>query len=278
MNFQQLRCIREGQRRSFNLTEVAAAPHASQPGVSRQIRALEDALGIDIFMLAGKRLTGLSEPGTYGMPIIEKLLSEAENLRRAGTDYAQTGAGTLRIAATHSQVREEPALQTGFSFALSRRSALFRKNGGCWLRVELSGRSSQRNSLVYGLVGLSTAVWPLKHCSKAPAAGPHDAAARVDEVVLCFWQWLAEGTFDFCLRGRSSRSGDPAHRALLSKRGSAAQTPDSCRADRDPPASDSLPVSRRTVTHSALKSPSSPLAGSRKPWTAASTEGITSRS
>lgn len=166
MNFQQLRCIREGQRRSFNLTEVAATPHASQPGVSRQIRALEDALGIDIFMLAGKRLTGLSEPGTYGMPIIEKLLSEAENLRRAGTDYAQTGAGTLRIAATHSQVREEPALQTGFSFALSRRSALFRKNGGCWLRVELSGRSSQRNSLVYGLVGLSTAVWPLKHCSK----------------------------------------------------------------------------------------------------------------
>jgi LysR family cys regulon transcriptional activator len=105
MNFQQLRSIREAQRRGFNLTEVAAALHTSQPGVSRQIRELEDELGIEIFMRAGKRLTGLTEPGAHVMPIIEKLLSEAENLRRAGADYAQTGAGSLRIAATHSQAR-----------------------------------------------------------------------------------------------------------------------------------------------------------------------------
>ncbi|MCV2355688.1 CysB family HTH-type transcriptional regulator [Paucibacter sp. B2R-40] len=105
MNFQQLRSIREAQRRNFNLTEVAAALHTSQPGVSRQIRELEDELGIEIFMRAGKRLTGLTEPGAHVMPIIEKLLSEAENLRRAGADYAQTGAGNLRIAATHSQAR-----------------------------------------------------------------------------------------------------------------------------------------------------------------------------
>jgi len=105
MNFQQLRSIREAQRRGFNLTEVAHALHTSQPGVSRQIRELEDELGIEIFMRAGKRLTGLTEPGRHVLPIIERMLHEADNLRRAGDDFARTGVGALRIAATHSQAR-----------------------------------------------------------------------------------------------------------------------------------------------------------------------------
>ncbi|SEK86483.1 LysR family transcriptional regulator, cys regulon transcriptional activator [Roseateles sp. YR242] len=105
MNFQQLRSVREAQRRGFNLTEVAQALHTSQPGVSRQIRELEDELGIDIFIRAGKRLTGLTEPGRNVMPIVERLLREAENLRRAGEDFARADSGHLRIAATHSQAR-----------------------------------------------------------------------------------------------------------------------------------------------------------------------------
>ncbi len=105
MNFQQLRSVREAQRRGFNLTEVAHALHTSQPGVSRQIRELEDELGIDIFIRAGKRLTGLTEPGRNVMPIVERLLREADNLRRAGEDFARADSGHLRIAATHSQAR-----------------------------------------------------------------------------------------------------------------------------------------------------------------------------
>ena len=46
MNFQQLRIIRETVRRNFNLTEVAAMLFTSQPGVSRQIRELEEELGV----------------------------------------------------------------------------------------------------------------------------------------------------------------------------------------------------------------------------------------
>jgi LysR family cys regulon transcriptional activator len=105
VNFQQLRSVREAQRRDFNLTEVANALHTSQPGVSRQIRELEDELGIEIFVRAGKRLTGLTEPGRQVLPIVERLLHEADNLRRAGDDFARAGSGTLRIAATHSQAR-----------------------------------------------------------------------------------------------------------------------------------------------------------------------------
>lgn len=105
MNFQQLRSVREAARCGFNLTEVARTLHTSQPGISRQIRELEAELGVEIFVRSGKRLTGLTAPGGAVLPIVERLLQEAENLRRAGDDYAAQGRGTLTIAATHSQAR-----------------------------------------------------------------------------------------------------------------------------------------------------------------------------
>jgi len=105
VNFQQLRSVRETVRCGFNLTDVALSLHTSQPGVSRQIRELEDELGLEIFVRAGKRLTGLTAPGEALLPIVERLLVEADNLKRAGDDFAHQGRGTLRIAATHSQAR-----------------------------------------------------------------------------------------------------------------------------------------------------------------------------
>jgi LysR family transcriptional regulator, cys regulon transcriptional activator len=105
VNFQQLRSAREAARQGFNLTTVAEALHTSQPGISRQIRELEDELGIELFVRAGKRLTGLTAPGETVLPIIERLLQEVDNLKRAGEDFASQSRGTLTIAATHSQAR-----------------------------------------------------------------------------------------------------------------------------------------------------------------------------
>jgi LysR family cys regulon transcriptional activator len=105
MNFQQLRSVREAVRCGFNLTEVAAVLHTSQPGVSRQIRELEDELGVELFVRAGKRLLGLTTAGKALMPIVEELLQGAANLRRAGQDLKGLDEGTLSIAATHSQAR-----------------------------------------------------------------------------------------------------------------------------------------------------------------------------
>lgn len=105
MNFQQLRSVREAVRCNFNLTDVAQALHTSQPGVSRQIRELEQELGIELFVRAGKRLTGLTEPGGHVLPIIERVLMESSNLRLAGEEFAAQQTGVLSIAATHSQAR-----------------------------------------------------------------------------------------------------------------------------------------------------------------------------
>ena len=105
MNFQQLRSVREAVRCGLNLTEVAKVLHTSQPGVSRQIRELEEELGVELFVRAGKRLTSLTEVGQVVLPIVENLLNDADNLRRAGDEYSHQAAGRLSIAATHSQAR-----------------------------------------------------------------------------------------------------------------------------------------------------------------------------
>ena len=97
MNFQQLRSVREAVRCGFNLTEVAHALHTSQPGVSRQIRELEEELGIELFVRAGKRLTGLTEPGGHVLPIIERMLhGEQTTCGRRGRNSWRRQSGRSR--------------------------------------------------------------------------------------------------------------------------------------------------------------------------------------
>ena len=105
MKLQQLRYLTEVVRRGLNVSEAAAALHTSQPGISKQIRALEDELGIQVFVRHGKRLVSLTEPGKAVVNIAERILSEAQNLRRAGEEFANDRLGTLTIAATHTQAR-----------------------------------------------------------------------------------------------------------------------------------------------------------------------------
>lgn len=105
MNFQQLRSVRETVRQGLNLTEAAGKLFTSQPGVSKQIRELENELGIEIFVRRGKRIDALTEPGKAVLEIIERLLQEAENLKQVGHDFRDQAAGTLVIATTHMQAR-----------------------------------------------------------------------------------------------------------------------------------------------------------------------------
>ena len=63
MKLQQLRYLREVAKRGLNLSDAAEALHTSQPGISKQIRQLEDELGVDILVRNGKRVVDVTEPG-----------------------------------------------------------------------------------------------------------------------------------------------------------------------------------------------------------------------
>jgi LysR family cys regulon transcriptional activator len=117
MKLQQLRYLTEVARRGLNVSEAAEVLHTSQPGVSKQIRALEDELGIQVFVRHGKRLVEVTEPGKAVIAIAERILAEAQNLRRAGEEFANEKLGTLTVAATHTQAR----------YALPKAVAAFKK-------------------------------------------------------------------------------------------------------------------------------------------------------
>jgi LysR family transcriptional regulator, cys regulon transcriptional activator len=105
MKLQQLRYACEVARRGLNVSAAAEALHTSQPGISKQIRSLEDELGIEIFVRHGKRIAALTEPGKAVLGIAERILAEAANLKRAGEEFANEKLGTLTVATTHTQAR-----------------------------------------------------------------------------------------------------------------------------------------------------------------------------
>jgi LysR family transcriptional regulator, cys regulon transcriptional activator len=105
MNLQQLRYIHEVARQGLNISSAAEALYTSQPGVSKQIRQLEDELGVDIFTRQGKRLVAVTEPGRHVLAIAARMLGDLDNLRQVGAEFGKESAGNLTIATTHTQAR-----------------------------------------------------------------------------------------------------------------------------------------------------------------------------
>jgi LysR family transcriptional regulator, cys regulon transcriptional activator len=105
MKLQQLRYLSEVARQDLSVSAAADALHTSQPGVSRQIKELEDELGVEIFVRRGKRFTAVTEPGRAVLAIADRILGEVANLKRAGAEFANEKLGTLTIATTHTQAR-----------------------------------------------------------------------------------------------------------------------------------------------------------------------------
>ena len=135
MNLQQLRAVRETSHQAFNLTVVASVLHTTQPAISRQIRELEQELGVELFTRHGKRLTGHTAAGREIVPIVERLLQEQANLRTAAADFKSRDAGELVVATTHTQAR----------YALPRVVAQFRKK---FPQVKLAFHQSEPQRIV----------------------------------------------------------------------------------------------------------------------------------
>ncbi len=105
MNLQQLRFIHEVSRRGLSISEAAEALFTAQPGISKQIRQLEQELGFDIFVRHGKRLVGITDPGRVVLSIAERVLRDTRSLLQVGDEFAGETAGRLAIATTHTQAR-----------------------------------------------------------------------------------------------------------------------------------------------------------------------------
>ena len=193
MNLQQLKAVRETSHQAFNLTLVAAVLHTTQPAISRQIRELEQELGVEIFTRRGKRLTGHTAAGREIAVIVERLLQEQANLRTAVADFRSRDAGELVVATTHTQAR----------YALPRVVTQFRK---IFPQVKLAFHQAEPQRIVDAVrsgdadIGIATEAlaratdllsfpcYTWNHVVVVPADHPLAATVRPTRFDLSFWR------------------------------------------------------------------------------------------
>lgn len=105
MKLQQLRYIVEVQNNNLNVSATADSLYTSQPGISKQVRMLEDELGVQIFGRSGKHLTHVTQAGHEIIRISADILSKVEGIKSVAREYTQPDEGKLRVATTHTQAR-----------------------------------------------------------------------------------------------------------------------------------------------------------------------------
>lgn len=105
MKLQQLKYLLAIVDNGLNITAAAERMYTSQPGVSKQLKLLEEELGMQLFTRKGKSLGGITPAGHQVIDRARIIMREADNIRNLASDYYQEEEGSLSIATTHTQAR-----------------------------------------------------------------------------------------------------------------------------------------------------------------------------
>jgi LysR family cys regulon transcriptional activator len=105
MKLQQLRYIWEVAHHDLNVSATAQSLYTSQPGISKQIRLLEDELGVEIFSRSGKHLTRITPAGESILKTAGEILRKVESIKQVAQEFSNEKKGSLSIATTHTQAR-----------------------------------------------------------------------------------------------------------------------------------------------------------------------------
>ncbi len=105
MKLQQLRYIWEVAHHELNVSATAQSLYTSQPGISKQIRLLEDELGVEIFSRSGKHLTRITPAGEAILRTAGEILRKVESIKQVAQEFSNEKKGSLSIATTHTQAR-----------------------------------------------------------------------------------------------------------------------------------------------------------------------------
>jgi LysR family cys regulon transcriptional activator len=105
MKLQQLKYLLAIVDNGLNITAAAEKLFTSQPGVSKQLKLLEEELGLQLFLRRGKSLGGVTTAGEQVIERARLIIREADNIRSLASSYYHEEEGTLSIATTHTQAR-----------------------------------------------------------------------------------------------------------------------------------------------------------------------------
>lgn len=105
MKLQQLKYIWEVAHHDLNVSATAHSLYTSQPGISKQIRLLEDELGVEVFSRSGKHLTRVTPAGEAILKVAGEILSQVDSIKNIAQEFNNEHKGDLAIATTHTQAR-----------------------------------------------------------------------------------------------------------------------------------------------------------------------------
>jgi LysR family cys regulon transcriptional activator len=205
LKLQQFRYLKEVAKRGLNVSEAAEALHTSQPGISKQIRQLEEELGVDLLVRHGKRVVELTEPGRAILAIVERILQDTENLTHVAREFGSGDSGSLVIATTHTQARYAlPPVVSRFTHRYPKVRLSLRQGSPAYIaELVRSGEAdiaitTEAAELYQGLVLLPCHQW--NRCVITPLGHP---LLRVKPLTLEAIARYPVITYDFALAGES---------------------------------------------------------------------------
>lgn len=205
MKLQQLRYLCEVANQGLNLSKAAEVLHTSQPGISKQIRLLENELGIDIFVRNGKRVVKVTPPGQAILKIAERMLRDAKNLKQVGQEFANEAIGSLTIATTHTQARYAlPAAIKHFTARYPKVRLILRQGNPTQIaELVTSGEAdiaiaTEAIELFHELVMLPCYQW-----NRCVIVSPRHPLLKLEKLTLEAIAQYPIITYDFAFTGRS---------------------------------------------------------------------------
>ncbi|HEY1461327.1 MAG TPA: CysB family HTH-type transcriptional regulator [Casimicrobiaceae bacterium] len=206
MNLQQLRYLCAIVDHGMNVSVAAEALYTSQPGISKQIRQLEEELGVPIFVRQGKRLAALTAGGEVIVATARRAVQELNNLKRVGAEFKAEDTGTLAIATTHTQARYVlPRVLTQFSERYPKVRLLLHQGNPLQVAQQTArsevdiGIATEALSDFNDLVTLPCYTW--NRCVIVPKGHP---LTRVGTLTLEALANYPIVTYDFSFTGRSA--------------------------------------------------------------------------
>src|SRR3546814_4684703 len=102
MKLQKLGYIWEVAHHDLHVSATAQSLFTSQPGISKQIRLLEDELGLEVFARSGKHLTRVTPAGGRIITTAGEILRKCELIKPLAEEFCNDKHETLSITTTHT--------------------------------------------------------------------------------------------------------------------------------------------------------------------------------
>lgn len=105
MKLQQLRYLVAISENGLNITAAAEQLYTSQPGISKQLKLLEEELGLRLFSRNGKTLDGITHAGHLVLEKARNILRDVDTIKQLSNELQNEHGGVLSIGTTHTQAR-----------------------------------------------------------------------------------------------------------------------------------------------------------------------------